>query len=425
MKQRLKQLTILSLSVFMISCNPSHLFLIPKEEEINKLLKSEVTASINNLSFKLISEIYKNDKQSKIFISPLNIALGINMIYNASEGKTKKEIEELMSFNNININNLNEANSILKRLIKNQDPKVEVKVANSIWFDKSFKLRDEFSKVIKESYQGNVETLDFKDSSTPRKINSWFDSNTDGKIKNVLENISNEEVMLLLNAMYFKGDWTEKFDKSKTKDDDFNLDKNNKIKVPMMNIYVTKANYIETDKFQAVRLYYGDKKFSMYIFLPKEDSDISEFMKDLSLENWKEWLKVEELQQGTVIMPKYKIEYESELNEVLKNLGLKTAFIKDTNCQDKFQNAIIPNDEICNLYITKAKQKTEIEVNEDGSEIVTKFEFRFGLEAPSVPERPKEFSIKIDRPFFCSVLDNKTGTIMFTGIVNNPQKNNE
>lgn len=417
MNHNLKKYITLSISTLLLSCSPLEIFFTPKIEEINKISKSNLNESINKLSLKLISEIYKNNKNTNIFISPLNIASGINMIYNGSEGKVKTEIENIMSYNNIELSTLNESNNILKRLIENQDYKVKVKIANSIWFKNNLNLNDNYSKTIKSYYQANLEQLDFDNKSSIDRINSWFDWNTEGKIKKVIENIDKEDVMILINAMYFKGDWKEKFDSSQTKNGTFFLEKDKSIETPMMSLNTKSANYMEEEKYKALKLYYGDGKFSMSIFLPNEESNLSEFFNEITQDELKNWIKISSEQEGYVTMPKYSIEYQSELNDTLKNIGLVTPFKKDDCTDNKFKNMLGNNNNICDLYISKSIQKTSIDVNENGSEIKTTFSFYPRAEVTSVPER---FSININRPFFCFITENTTGTIMFEGVINNP-----
>lgn len=417
MNHNLKKYLTLSISTLLLSCSPLEIFFTPKIEEINKISKSNLNESINKLSLKIISEIYKNNKNTNIFISPLNIASGINMIYNGSEGKVKTEIENIMSYNNIELSTLNESNNILKRLIENQDYKVKVKIANSIWFKNNLNLNDNYSKTIKSYYQANLEQLDFDNKSSIDRINSWFDWNTQGKIKKVIENIDKEDVMILINAMYFKGDWKEKFDTSQTKNGTFFLEKDKSIETPMMSLNTKSANYMEEEKYKALKLYYGDGKFSMSIFLPNEESNLSEFFNEITQDKLKNWIKISSEQEGYVTMPKYSIEYQSELNETLKNIGLVTPFKKDDCTDNKLKNMLSNNNNICDLYISKSIQKTSIDVNENGSEIKTTFSFYPIGEVTSVPER---FSININRPFFCFITENTTGTIMFEGVINNP-----
>jgi len=173
-----------------------------------------------------------------------------------------------------------------------------------------------------------------------------------------------------------------------------------------------KLLYLENENFQAVSLPYGDGEMSMRVFLPKENIGLIEFKNILIDDDWKKWLAQFNEKEGTILLPKFQMEYEVELNKTLKKLGMATAFDEDAH----FTKVIEENDP---LWISLVKQKTFIEVNEEGTEAaaVTSIE----MDTTSAPiDQP--FYMEVNRPFFFAITDDRTNTILFMGSISNPKE---
>ena len=159
-----------------------------------------------------------------------------------------------------------------------------------------------------------------------------------------------------------------------------------------------------------VTLPYAGDAMSMNVFLPKEDSTLKEFEKMLTEDNWKKWNSAFHEKEGTILLPKFQLEYEVLLNETLKKLGMTTAFDERAN----FRKMINEDDP---LWISKVKQKTFMDVNEEGTEAAaaTSVEMKTEMAVMGGP-----FRMEVNRPFFIAITDNKTGTIVFMGSISNP-----
>ncbi len=210
--------------------------------------------------------------------------------------------------------------------------------------------------------------------------------------------------MFLINAIYFKGGWKGKFDPSKTQSGIFHLPNGSEKQLPMMS-HICNYSYLEATSFRAVGLPYGEGRVSMYIFLPEPSSNLDEFLEDLNAENWKSWLSQfrEELDLR-LIMPRFRLEYEMLLNDTLKALGMEIAFIPFV----ADLSGIAPL-----LYIEKVIHKTFLEVNEEGTEAAA-----VTLVGPPPASGPRPFVVS--RPFFFTIHDNWTNTILFMGTVTEP-----
>ena len=300
---------------------------------------------------------------------------------------------------------VNQANAELRETLKSADPQIELAIANSIWLRNTFEeVNPDFLDRNDRFFGAEIASLDFDDPQTLDTINQWVDTNTQGKIKKILSEIKEHEVMFLINAIYFKGGWKGKFDASKTQTGVFHLLDGGEKQVPMM-FHTCNYSYLWEESFRAVGLPYGEGRMSMYIFLPDPSSDLDEFLEDLNAANWESWLSRfgEELDLR-LMMPRFKLEYQVLLNDALIALGMEIAFIPlRANL-----TGIAPL-----LFIEKVIHKTFLEVNEEGTEAAA-----VTLVSPPPASSPGPFIV--NRPFFFAIHDNWTNTILFMGIIVEP-----
>ena len=261
-----------------------------------------------------------------------------------------------------------------------------------------------------EFFSSEVKGLDFKDPQSKDVINAWVSNKTNDLIKTIVDEIPPQMVMYLINATYFKGAWKDPFDPDRTFDNPFFLNDNSQEMVKMMNHGQFELPYFETAQFQAVDLAYGDSIFSMTLLLPKETSSINELIDELTLANWEEWIALFQDEDIFFSMPKFKVEYEKPLNQVLKDLGMQVAFTKGVADFTK----INPGG---NLYIDQVMHKSFIEVNEEGTEAAAVTSV--GVGTTSVPVIPY---FTANRPFLYVIRENKTNSILFIGKMMNPNE---
>ncbi|HDH97162.1 MAG TPA: serpin family protein, partial [Proteobacteria bacterium] len=244
----------------------------------------------------------------------------------------------------------------------------------------------------------------------------WVSDSTKGKIKKLIQKIKRDDVLFLINAAYFKGEWRFKFTKGHTFLRDFHLPDGRTKEVPMMTGECNSYRYLRTDKFQAVSMPYGEGRFSMYIFLPDEKSGLEEFYAVLDKGNWDMWMSRLEDKEGIISLPRFEFRYEILLNDALKALGMGIAF--DRRRAD-FSNMImlerIPPG--INAYIRKAKHKSFIRVDEEGTEAAAATEVTMTLTAAVICDG---FRMEVNRPFFFAIVDNETKAVLFMGSVVEP-----
>ena len=378
-----------------------------------KTLKTDtkIVESSNKFGFKLFSEVLKKDQDQKnVFISPSSVAIALAMTYNGASGTTQLAIAKTLELQGLNLSEINSSYAAaLKQLLENSDPKVQLKIANSLWAKQNFSFQPDFIQRIQYFYQAKVSNLNFQDRAAPNIINNWVKENTNGKIAQIIEKIEPSQVLFLINAIYFKGKWSKEFDKSQTAQYPFYTTSGKPKQHPMMS-QSGDYRYYESKQFQAVSLPYGkDGKFSFYIFLPKQNSNLKAFYQNLSVENWDKWITQFSKQKGFIRLPRFKSEYDVTLNDALKTLGMEEAFSSKANFSRMGKN----------LSISEVKHKTFVEVNEEGTEAAAATSVGITLTSSISIERP--FEMIVDRPFFCAIRDNQTGRVLFMGSIIDPQ----
>jgi serpin B len=269
-------------------------------------------ASANTVfGFNLLTVLREKEPTTNIFISPLSISIALTMTYNGAVGETERAMAEVLGIEGVNRDAVNQANLGLRESLRNRGPKVEISIANSLWARQGVAFNPDFLERNRQFFGAEVASLDFSSPQAAETINKWVDTNTNGKIKKIVQRIPPQTLFFLINAIYFKGSWQEEFDTSKTREEVFHLSDGSEKRVPMMRREGAYP-YFRGDNFEAASLPYGDGDVSMYIFLPNRDSNLNEFLDGLNAERWAGWLSqfptVRE--DSLMILPRFKLEYE-------------------------------------------------------------------------------------------------------------------
>lgn len=384
----------------------------PKTPASNQMVNSKLVTANTKLSFKLFSEIIKKQPNENIFISPASAAIALAMTYNGANGETKQSIAKTLELQGMNLQEINQANSVLKETLENPDPSIQLSIANSLWTGEGRPFKADFLQKMKGFYQAEVKNLNFGDSSTPSIINDWAKQHTQGKIKEIVEQdeIDQNTVFVLVNAIYFRGNWAEPFPKEATKDSPFTKLDGTIKQHPMMFQQMNEVQYYRNEIFRAISIPYGGKRLSMYIFLPHKETSLQNLYENLNAENWEKWLsqfhsynKRDATAELYVGIPRFKLEYSIKLNDTLKALGMEIAFSKSADF-----SAMTPQP----VSLSFVKQKTFLDVNEAGTEAAA-------VTAMGATRSASEPMI-VNRPFFFAIRDNQTGTILFMGSIVDP-----
>jgi serpin B len=396
-------------------------------EEVKQEVKREVkqaayakpAASVDgrlvegNTSFglKLFKAILEASPGENIFISPASVSLALAMTKNGAAGETRAAMAQALQLEAMSLDEANAAFADLRSILLNPDPKVELSIANSLWARQGVAFHEDFLERNRKYFGAQVTELDFDHPDATKTINAWVKEQTKGKIEKIVEPpIHPLTVLFLINAIYFKGAWSEAFNPELTRELPFTLADGGSRSHPMM-FKGGEFRYLDGEGFQAVALPYGEnERISMYIFLPDRDSSLKEFYHNLTPENWAQWRASFRTVEGEVGLPRFKFSYEASLNDYLKALGMGVAF--DMAAADFSGMRPIPPQ----LFIADVKHKTYVDVNEKGTEAaaVTSVEMR-------VTSMPLDrLSMIADRPFCFAIVDDQTGSLLFIGALTDP-----
>lgn len=370
-------------------------------------------AATSRFAFKLYDQILKQGTGKNTFLSPASVMLALAMTYNGADGTTREAMARALEIEGMSLDDANRAFADLKSALNSTDPKVQLKIANSLWARNGFTLKPAFTKRNKDFFEAEIASLNFADPEAPKTINSWVSRNTEGKIEKILDQIDPDVVLFLINAIYFKGQWQFAFKKENTKPDVFRLSGGERKDVAMMSQSGSYFYYKGKD-FQSVALPYGTGGVSMYVFLPDEQTGLDQFERNLTSENWDLWMKSHQPTPGDLMLPRFKLEWELTLNDALKALGMEEAF----DPQRANFSQIADLNPTARLFISKVTHKALAEVNEEGTVAAAVTSVAVGI-ASAQPPREK-FVMKVDRPFFFAIRDNRTGVVLFMGSVANP-----
>ena len=377
---------------------------------VSSLTKQKVVTSNNTFGLELFGHILTAKQDTNVFISPLSVSLALSMTLNGAANETETAMRTTLGFEDLTLEEVNIVQSELMELLVSTDPDVLFEIANSIWYREGYPVLDSFKTVNQTYYNAEIREQDFSLAEAVSLINGWISDATHGKIEEVLDRIDPDVVMYLINALYFKGIWQVEFDAEKTFDGTFYPVNEAALTTPMM-VRQDTMSYYEDDKMQVVDLPYGDGKFSMMVLLPKEEETASGLAATLTTESYEAICDGLSEQAGSLYLPKFKIEYDMLLNDMLKAMGMGVAFSGGAD----FSNI----NGYGGLFISRVIHKTFVEVNEQGTEAaaVTVVEMRWDVSS-------SEFVMQVNRPFLFMIRDNTTHAIVFAGHVASPQSGN-
>lgn len=369
--------------------------------------EQKTVTSSNDFAFRSFAELSKADAGENIFISPLSISMALTMTYNGADGETKQAIGQTLGFEAASDEDINKSYKDLVALLQGIDKKVIFTSANSLWHSNLVRLQAPFVQLNKDYFNATVRGLDFDSPGAVGEINNWVKNNTNNKIDKILDEIKRGQVLFLINAIYFKGTWTHPFDKNLTKPGQFRLENGSSVTHDFMTMKKGGYLYYSDNNVEMIDLPYGNEQYSMTIVLPGGDKNLGQLIPELNAANLDNWLANSTKRTWDLHMPKFKLEYEEVLNEMLSKLGMGVAFTGGANFSRMLEGQ-------SNMAISQVKHKTFVEVNEEGTEAAAVTSV--GIEVTSLPP-----SVRIDRPFVFMIREKSSGAILFIGKLMQPE----
>ena len=366
-----------------------------------------VAGAGNQFAFDFFHNALKDDPaQTNKLISPLSIYLALAMTYNGANNATRDSMKQALRLENISIEDLNNTCKALIEQLPGADNKVNISIANSIWYNESKQPLQPFLTTTHDYFHAKVSPLNFASNDALKTINNWVADNTHQKITSILDKIEGNALMYLINAIYFKGDWKYSFDKNATRNLPFNLAGNTTVSTPFMKLEGKGLGYFADNSMQAVQLPYGGGNFSMYILLPKNGVLIADFASGIDAASFQSLCSRMRSSNFSLYLPKFKYSYSiRDMKPTLAKMGMGLAFTGQADFSKMYN---------IGAQITEAMHKTFIETDETGTEAAAVTAIGIG-ETSFGP-----MNINVDRPFMYIIAEKSSNTVLFTGIVNNP-----
>ena len=386
---------------------------LPRPQKTKLTVDSRLVNATNAFGFQLYHKLAAADGEKNLFISPTSIEMALGMTYNGAAGSTKQAMANTLGVKALSRDDFNKANAQLLTLLLDPDKKVELDIANSLWGQQGYTFANDFLQRNRDYFHATIRTLDFaKPTKSAAQINSWVKDNTKGMIPKIVTPADLREALLVLvDALYFKGQWTDPFKKALTTNGEFTLLNGKKITVPLMR-RTGDFQYLETAQFQAINLPYGNKQVSMYVFLPKAKTTLAEFNNSLTPDAWAQWQTQFHQSHGTLLLPRFKADYGTSLKTTLSEMGMKECFSGQAN-----YSGMLPSGKRTDLFISDVLHKTALEVNEEGTVASAATAV---IMAKSMPRN--SFTMNVNRPFFLAIVDKPTGAILFLGFIVKPDE---
>jgi len=412
MSRAFRPFLVLAMSALAASCRGS-----PTTLSITTLPRAltageqQLVAADNRFAFRLFREIARREAADRnLFISPLSVGMALGMTVNGASGATRDSMLRALELTGLSMDEVNRGYRGVIDLLRGLDPAVAFTLANSIWYRTGITVGQPFLDDARTWFDAGVRALEFASPTAARTINDWVSAQTRGKIPEIVDSpIPRDVIMYLINAIYFKGTWTQQFDPALTQNGPFTLRGGGTVSARLMTHRdPAPARYFFGDGVTVVDLPYGGRAWSMTIVLPQTAADIDSLVAGLTQDRWDGWMAALDTGGIIVTMPKFTLRYDLEMTSVLSALGMREAFCGPWPTDF---SRLYPLGGVC---ITKVRHKTFVDVYEEGTEAAAVTSVV--VAAPSAsPVR-----VVVDRPFLVAIRERLTGAVLFLGRVMNP-----
>ena len=352
-------------------------------------------------TFEFIDRIDR-DTQKDYICSPLSMQLLLGMILNGARGETAGQICSVLGYGADEVDAVNEFCLSMLTQLPTLDRKTTLQMASAIFVDDGWPLLDSYKSTVGKYYGARVDNLDFSDGDRSLKtINDWCSDHTNGMIPKILDRVDPDMLAYLLNALYFKSEWVNKFKKSATSDETFTDASGREAQVKMMK-QEKNYSYYEDDTFQAVRIPYGNRAFSMTVLLPRPKHTVSEVLAVLKESGGRVDMYTCEVD---LWLPRFETRYHVKLNDILSAMGMLAAF----SSKEADFGAMSPYAG----YLDFVQQDAVIKVDEEGSEAAVISSAGMMKATSAGPGDHVVFHA--ERPFLYLITESSTGAVLFAG----------
>ena len=369
--------------------------------------QDELLDNNNDFACNLFRTINKNRKLSdgSIVVSPISVSYVLGMLNEGASGKTRQQITDVLELNG-SVQQINEYFKTMIHKVSRADSNITVQLANCIGVNSAMgiSLIPQYKADMRQYYDAQIDALDFTQRSSLDKINNWCNKHTGGMIPTAVDRLDPDAVLYLLNAIYFKAKWTEKFNPEDTRIMNFTTQNGTVVKHNMMHRQ-TRTLYGKNKICQMLYLPYGNKDFGMYILLPVKGKTIADIIQGLSARELEQQLNGMKDENVDILMPRFYTSSETTLNHVLSAMGMPLVFTSRAELPNMAQGEK-------DLYVSLIDQKTIIEVNEKGTEGTARTLMRVLKDGD---EPPKIENFHATHPFVYLIIEKRSGAIFFMG----------
>jgi serine protease inhibitor len=361
-----------------------------------------VLGASNAFSFGLWKTINAAQRDSNVFVSPLSVSFALGMTMNGAANQTYDEMRSALRFGDLASSDINASYKSLIALLTTLDPSTTMEIANAIFYRTGFPFNQPFLDDASKYFDADVKSTNFADASgTLAAVNGWANTKTHGKIPTILQEVRPEDVMYLLNAIYFKGSWRTRFDSAETRSAPFHPATGADQTARLMH-RMALMPYAETNAYQAVDLPYGDSSFTMTVILPKAGNDVETVAASLTPETWQTLSTSFHPALVDLYLPKVTMSWKRGLIDDMKAQGMRAAF----GDADFTRMSAAGK----NLSISKLQQNTFVAIDETGTEAAA-----VTIVGVTVSSAPQSMNVRVDRPFVFVIRERFSGTVLFMG----------
>lgn len=348
-----------------------------------------------NLFSKAVAD--KNLASGNVVVSPYSAGMALSMLADGANGVTKDELKSALS------------DAVYSGDFLKSTKNTTISSANSIWIKDGFSVKENYIANLENSYKAQINVRDFSDNGTVKEINKWCSNKTAGRIPQIIDEISTDQVMFLLNALYFKSSWASAFDRKNTFDAEFHGE-NGDAKVPFMHQTET-FTYGEMEGNQYVVLPYKSDEYRMVICLPSENAEISTLVSSIDADTFRNAVFSRSTAKVALSLPKFRVNTALNLNGILRALGVQAAFTGAADFSGITGSSVA---------VDEVRQKCFVEVSEEGTEAAAVTSI--GVRVTSVMPEDRPVVMNVNRPFVFAIVDSETADILFSGKIGTIEK---
>jgi serine protease inhibitor len=364
-----------------------------------------LTRAANSFGFRLFRQIATHSAGSNVFISPASVALALDMAYDGSKGNTHGAMAAVLGLRGLSSASVRAQAARLISALPSDDPQVQVQVANALWARAGFSFNPRFTQRIARSFGARIASADFTSPATITAINGWVSCATHGTINSIISKLKPEDVLVLLNALYFHGNWAAPFHNADTHPGTFTTSTGASKAVPFMSQSRT-FSYAAGANYQAISLPYGNGRYAMRIVLPKAGTPIGSFMRQANANTWRTWTARLKPAEVALRLPRFTIRNDRLLTPDLAAMGMAPAFSTKADF-----TGICPR-----CFISSVLHKTYLQVDEKGTTASAVTQVIVGTTSIGA----NRVVLNVDRPFLVGLQDTRTGTMLFLGAISDP-----